>query len=70
MGKIPTDDYRYDILNDIPKNENGMVLFRKFDAFNFMMVLLEIEDNFVRVLYKYHKNILGEMCVSFDHCVV
>jgi hypothetical protein len=65
MGKLLQTDERYHIISTIPKNTNGLVNLRTRTS-NFVLTLLEIDNKLMKVLYKYHYNILGEMCVSFE----
>jgi hypothetical protein len=69
MGKISQNDLRYNIVSTVPKIRNGVVTLRtKFG--NFVLTVLEIDNLWMKVLYKYHTNILGERCVSFEHCIM
>ena len=71
MGKLCQNDYRYMMLMNLPKNNNGIVTFPKGSGkVNYMLTVLEIENVHVRVLYKYYKNMLGETCVTFSEFVL
>lgn len=53
----------------MPKNRNGVVNLRTRTA-KFVLTVIEIDNLWMKVLYKYHKNLLGETCVSFEHSIM
>ena len=67
MGKLHLNDYRYNVLSKLPKNRNGTVRFKnKKTNVRYLLTVVNLDGLYVRVLYKYYKNMLGELCVSFD----
>jgi len=69
MAKLKQNDLRYDVLARIPRVTDGQVRLRT-NSGNFLLALVQIDTILLKVLYKYNTNILGEMCVSFEHSVV
>ena len=69
MAKLKQNDLRYDVLARIPRVTDGQVRLRTVSG-NFLLALLQIDTILIKVLYKYNTNILGEMCVSFEHSIV
>ena len=69
MAKLKQNDLRYDVLARIPRVTDGQVRLRTISG-NFLLALIQIDTILIKVLYKYNTNILGEMCVSFEHSVV
>jgi len=69
MGKILQNDLRYGLLSRLPRNKDGIVKIRT-KSFKFVLTVLQIDNLLMKVLFKYHKNLLGETCVSFEHSVM
>ena len=69
MAKLKQNDLRYDVLARIPRVTDGQVRLRTISG-NFLLALVQIDTILIKVLYKYNTNILGELCVSFEHSVV
>ena len=69
MGKLSENDLRYNVISMMPKNRNGVVNLRTRTA-KFVLTVIEIDNLWMKVLYKYYKNLLGETCVSFEHSIM
>jgi hypothetical protein len=71
MGKFAKDDARYRVLSKIPRNQDGVVKFRKRQGHEnkFIIAVMDLGEGPMTVLYKL-RMLAGETHLSFDHAKI